>query len=282
MRQLEVPIKLTAAVERITPDIAGAIMKNRPVNRPVSRGTVNKYIREMRAGTFESLNGETIIFNWEGGLEAGQHRLQALIDSGLPFMDVLVARGVKPGSRETHDQGRGRRASDVASDRGYKHTRVLIAATRWLWIYNKAWPSALSHNLDLTTGELVEYLEANETLATAEDDVRANYQQASKMMTGSIATFVRLVTDALDSAQSVAFFKALNSGEVTPQTRPVLKLRDRLLARSGNRTRMTAPEIIIASARVWNAIRQGREVSKLMILRDSAGGSPYRNAPRFE
>lgn len=279
-----VPQPIQACVERITAAQADEILKARPTNRKISREVVAKYVRAMRRGRFKSLNGEGVIFNSDGGLEGGQHRLTALIESGLPFMDFLVVRGVEPRSYETHDQGRARTTSDVATERGYKHSRVLIAAVRWLWIYNKEWPGGLSHSPVLTTDELLEYLAANEELCVAEGEVRKSYPGASKLLMGSIAVLVRLVTDNISPEQSNAFFHTLHTGEPTPTSRQVLKLRDRLIAREGQAHRLKPAEIIILAARVWNAMREGREVQKLMIVRDSLGegGNPYRTAPRFE
>lgn len=283
---MQKPPQITGAVERITTIQAARILQARPHNRHISKETVAKYAREMIAGTFQSLNGETIIFNREGGLENGQHRLTARVTSGLLHMDFMVVRGVEPGAYETHDQGRPRSAADAATLRGYQHSRVLMAAVRWLWIYNKEWPGGLTHKVPLSNGELLAYLEANQELSIAEDDVRRNYPNAGVMLVASIAVFVRVVTDALSPEMSKAFFATLQTGEAPPTLRPVLRLRDKLLARQSKTHRLRTAEILILTARVWNAVRKGRDLQKLTVVRDHHGGEgdkhPFHNAPRFE
>lgn len=271
-------------VERITPEIARHLLGGMMRNRLVKDARVNVYAEAMRSGDFKSLNGECLVINRDGALEDGQHRLHALLKSGLPYMDFLVVRGVEPGSGQTNGQGAPRQPSDIATMRGYENSRVLMAAVRWLWTYENDWPGGLSHVRTLSVATLLKYLEANAHLVVANEEIRKNYGQAGRLMMASIATFVRVVTDRLSPKQSNDFFEALNTGEAQPQSRQVIKLRDRLMSRESARNRLRPAEIIVITARTWNAMRAGREVSKLYIGRETAehGGEPYRTAPRFE
>lgn len=285
VRQLELPApQIASVIERITPRMAEQILSNNPLNRVVKEAPLAKYTSDMRSGQFKSLNGETIVINKHGGLEDGQHRLLALIESGLPFLDFLVVRGVEPRSNETIDQGAQRTAADAAAMRGYECTRVLIAAVRWCWTYNHAWPQGLSSTRALSTPKLLEYLDANSHIAYASTEVRKEYPRACGLLMGSIAVFTRVITDAIDPQQSNDFFRALETGETTYATRQVLKLRDKLIAREARKHRLRAPEIIIVTIRCWNAMRHNRELSSLIVARNAGDDreNPYRNAPRFE
>lgn len=79
-------------------------------NRGVSRPRVLAFAESMNSGRWE-LNGNTIVFDVDGTLVDGHHRLHAVVQSGktIPF---LVVRGVSPSARVTIDTGRVRTLRD--------------------------------------------------------------------------------------------------------------------------------------------------------------------------
>ena len=83
---------LTVEVEEITPEQAQAYLDNNAKHREIRDFRVEKYAEKMAAGDWK-LNGKVIIFDSEGTLRNGQHRLTAVIQSGKPLTS-LVVRGV--------------------------------------------------------------------------------------------------------------------------------------------------------------------------------------------
>ena len=89
---------LTSRVEFISPELAQEYLKHNSINpRKMSRRTVNSYAADMQSGTWK-LNGEPIIFDADGNLLNGQHRLEAIKVSGVT-VPMLVVRGVESGLR---------------------------------------------------------------------------------------------------------------------------------------------------------------------------------------
>lgn len=85
---------LEMAVEKIDRKKATAYMKKN-INNPrgfLSRAHVNELADDMRAGLWQ-LNAEPIVFDEDGFLKNGQHRLAAVIASGVTI-EVVVIRGV--------------------------------------------------------------------------------------------------------------------------------------------------------------------------------------------
>lgn len=82
-------------------------------NRPLNRGTVEFYARQMSTGAWR-LNGQGISFLANGELGDGQHRLEAIILAGVP-VTMTVMRGADNDSFPTYDTGRTRTASDIFS-----------------------------------------------------------------------------------------------------------------------------------------------------------------------
>lgn len=86
-------LRITSTVEHITPTIARkylAMNSNNP--RRLNKNTAASYAEDMKAGKWE-LNGEAIVFDEEGNLRNGQHRLLAVIKADIG-VDFLVVRGI--------------------------------------------------------------------------------------------------------------------------------------------------------------------------------------------
>lgn len=86
-------LRITSTVEHITPTIARkylAMNNNNP--RRINKNIAVSYAEDMKAGKW-LMNGEAIVFDEEGNLINGQHRLLAVIkaDTGIDF---LVVRGI--------------------------------------------------------------------------------------------------------------------------------------------------------------------------------------------
>ena len=85
---------LSITVEIITPSEAQAYLNNNAKHRPIKDKKVAEYMEEMREGHWK-LNGKTICFDRNGRLLNGQHRLSAVVRSGVSLTTVVV-RGLDP------------------------------------------------------------------------------------------------------------------------------------------------------------------------------------------
>ena len=80
---------LDAAIVNITPAIAGEWLTHNRNNRKLDKNLVFKYANDMRAGNF-TLNPDAIAFDADGNLTNGQHRLRAIVESGVPTACVVI------------------------------------------------------------------------------------------------------------------------------------------------------------------------------------------------
>jgi hypothetical protein len=85
---------IAVTIEVIDQEQAKAYLDNNARHRPIKAKKVFQYMDEMVDGKWR-LNGKTITFDRNGRLLNGQHRLTAVLQSGVP-LTTLVVRGLDP------------------------------------------------------------------------------------------------------------------------------------------------------------------------------------------
>lgn len=111
--------KIGVRLVYITPAIAENYLRFNCNNRKPSDRGVNLLTGQMKSGLFIE-NGESIVFDRNGELKDGQHRLIAITKSGKSYR-IPVVTGVEPNSMATFDTGKNRSAGDVLSINGFKY-----------------------------------------------------------------------------------------------------------------------------------------------------------------
>jgi len=124
--------------QTITPQVAEDILSLNENVRKVSRTTVIRYAHLMSTGRWDYANGETIKFNGDGSLIDGQHRLKAIIESGVEGPFLLVYNCHSSSERDvstTIDAGRMRTPAQIFAGRGLKHSRLRQTVLRTLGVW---------------------------------------------------------------------------------------------------------------------------------------------------
>lgn len=105
--------------ETITPAKASQYLLTSKGNRPISRPTVRSYADSMKQGKW-MLNGVSIIFDTEGHLIDGHHRLNAVVEAQVP-VEMTVCRGVDTKAFTTYDCGLQRRLGQLLAMQDVKN-----------------------------------------------------------------------------------------------------------------------------------------------------------------
>jgi hypothetical protein len=117
------------SVETITPEMAKKYLLFNTSNRALRKRIVSMYAREMRAGNWR-LTHQGVAFNCDGTLLDGQHRLCAIVESGVT-VQMLVARGVESRTQLVMDDHAKRNAGDALTlVRNEKITQSDVAVIR--------------------------------------------------------------------------------------------------------------------------------------------------------
>lgn len=112
-------IELTIATEQITPEIVATWLKeNNPTNRNCTESNLAKLTLAMQRGEF--IVGDSIKFDYNDELIDGQHRLTAIVRSGVTIA-LAVVRGYAPEAKGVLDIGKRRSTANIAKIMGHDH-----------------------------------------------------------------------------------------------------------------------------------------------------------------
>ena len=103
----------------ITPAIAALMLQKNEGNRRVRKDVVDKYANEMLNGRWMENTGETIKIAKDGTLVDGQHRLLALMQSGVQ-LNMHVCTDMDKEVFHKIDQGAVRNGGDIFQIAGIK------------------------------------------------------------------------------------------------------------------------------------------------------------------
>lgn len=122
----------------ITPQIAQIMLGDNKNNRGKRKNTIDNYVKEINMGEW-TITSNAIGFDEDGILVDGQHRLQAVIDSGKSI-ESLVVFGLPKASIKKTDRGLSRSLVDAVNlSEGLKIKNIEVAVTRCLVKHKDSW-----------------------------------------------------------------------------------------------------------------------------------------------
>jgi len=247
----------------ITPAKAQEILDRRNThNRTLLPSVIDGYARDMAKGNW-LLNGDAIRFAVDGALLDGQHRLAAVVRSGIGLRTAVVWN-LPPEVQATMDDGRKRSMADVLVLEGRKVSPVTTAAVvrRLIW-WDSGTRGAVRAGRPPTKQEMADYLALHPLVYRAAE--KADATRSGRMVRAPASTlglayvlFARLSQDHADE-----FFARLRDGAGLDIDSPILTLRNRLAADNATRLDAETPHTLAYVIKAWNAWRDGRRVRLL-------------------
>lgn len=125
---------MNICIESISPQVAKLYLEKNTSNRPIRKQAVSGYAREMAMGRWGATH-QGIAFNCNGELIDGQHRLLAIVKSGVTIQ-LPVARGLIHDTQDVIDAGRKRTVADQLHLRhGLSHANLKAGVARCILGY---------------------------------------------------------------------------------------------------------------------------------------------------
>lgn len=130
----------------ITPEIAARWLSNNSGNRRITPSRVSALASEMSSGRW-ILTGQAVQLDSTGRLIDGQHRLSAVVQSGVS-VQMLVANGVDRSAQVVIDTGKTRSFSDVLTMNGIGNSDTRMPAVVRAFICGGTkWPSPIPNQV---------------------------------------------------------------------------------------------------------------------------------------
>lgn len=246
----------------ITPDTAAGLLKANVRNRNLTPKVVAAYARAMAKGDWLA-NGEAVKISDNGEVLDGQHRLAAVVQSGVTLRGVLLVTGLPAETQDTMDSGRKRTTADAFKIAGLSNGNVLASVTRRAWMWDRG-NFKFANTESPTTTELKAMLELYPSLLrSAEIGTRTNggFRPANATATG----FAHHLFSQIGEGGEVAeFFAKLGTGAHLDTDDPIMTLRNRLIKEHSAPHAITATYATALFIRAWNAYRENRTLSVII------------------
>lgn len=161
---------MQTVIETITPAKAVEYRESSLGNRPLSKTTIRAYADTMKQGKW-MLNGVPIIFDDNGHIIDGHHRIEAIILAGIP-VQMTVCRGVPSEAFVTIDQGRSKNLGQLLAMQqveNYNNVAAIVNGNKSLVLNGRMWTNCGARTKGRANAEYYEEYKRN-----AED-----YQEAA-------------------------------------------------------------------------------------------------------
>ncbi|MBD2704439.1 hypothetical protein IC229_27610 [Spirosoma sp. BT702] len=262
-----------ATIELVTPEIAETFLVHNIHNRPLTPGHVNFLAEQMRAGVWE-MTYDPIRFGESGRLMDGQHRLTAIVKSGIA-QKLLIIRNLPDKLFRVLDTGKNRSAADVLSIAGHANNRNVAGLVRMILSYEQGRMYSVlestgrAHRGAIPHGEILDYVENH--------DVVKYYNKGSvwyrdcQFCRPTEWAFYYWLFGKIDEEQALAFLQSIASGLNLQEESPEYVLRKKLEKYKVQNIRSSPVERLALVIKAWNKHRAGETVGYLLYNPDKEG-----------
>lgn len=257
-------VKPTVRVVTLSPAQCEKILKEQNVrNRDIRQGRIEHLAAIIDKGEWR-LTGDAIVFDIDGVLLNGQHRLTAAVVANKPI-EVVVLKNLPRINQDVMDDTLSRRLADAMKLRGETDVHRRGAGVNWSarMVYCEATGIAHYANNALRPSipQLLRYYDEHSGLRQSSVDCRP-IQRELKLRPGPlIALHYRL--GMIDAEHRDVFFNQLRTGEMLERGSPILVFR-RYCDRERDRYSARPDYCWVAvGVKAWNAWREGRPISTL-------------------
>jgi len=246
---------MKAKLETITPQIAQEMMKKNE-NRKVTEENLQFLAKEMREGRWK-INGDAIRVTDEGIIIDGQHRLLAVLRTGITIQSWVIY-GLSKAVFNTIDVGKRRSNGDTLGCLGEKNACRMSAA---LILIDKYCTGAVEKSRSYSNSEI-------EGLLQKYPDVRKSLilsKSCKSLLLPSVMDSCHYLFSKKDTLLTEIFMSKVISGAGILQKDPAYLLRERLLANSMATLKLTKALMMALVIKAWNLTREGKTASRLQL-----------------
>lgn len=242
----------------MTPAMAREILASNDNNRNPDERSIQKLVVQMQAGKWV-LNGDTVVISESGRLLDGQHRLTAVVLSGVT-VPMLIARGAHESVFTTIDTGRARKATDIALLAGVPNRFEAMSAAKVIY----SLVTGIPLNIPVAPSY---YLEVLKRFPSMEGWVsRFVHARGARALIGGgtlIGAMVYLSDIAKRPELAGSLIDGIEKGTNLSSGDPILALRNRVINMRARKIAMSYANCWPMMARTLDAMESGEVVFQL-------------------
>jgi hypothetical protein len=241
---------ITHEVLDLTPELAHELLRQVPHHqRKLTKNHVTRLAEAMLNGRF-MFTPQPLIVDSNGALVDGQHRCQAVVESGIT-VPVVLTRGADPEVFALIDTGKARLPQQFIRD---SNAAMMAAAARFVLGYRESGPgvspTSLMRSLSmiLTNKQILDEVEQDAEYAAAAPQV-LSIRRAAKITPGPLLAVHILAGRNVDPDKCSLWLSGLETGEELAKGDPRLALRNRFIQTPVH----GQPQQFMLIVKAWNA-----------------------------
>jgi hypothetical protein len=251
----------------VTPSLANEWLSFNLHNRRVNPNSVARLASDMKNGRWQD-NGESIKFDRENRLIDGQHRLLAIIASGVSLR-LLVVRNLEPASQQTIDIGVSRTTGQIAGMLGVTNSHELSALAHALLRYERSKDVVWSATVSATKTEIVDLVTREAGNLSRANSFGHQARRAARIKSVPYSLLAFHVLNKYDEGTWMQWHDRIVDGVGLSQTDSRLVLRNQSMRRDSARQGSWAQQEMIGWViKAWNAYVSDRPVKALIFRKD--------------
>lgn len=250
--------------EVVNPEKAKAYLEKNLNNRNLRPKIVNFFAEQMSKGIWLEDNGDTIRISKSGFLLDGQHRLNAIVKSGVS-LKLTIAYDIVDNAFEFIDIGTARHAGDVLSISGVKKPNVIASIIK---DYNglKHGVSSGSKTIRLSNHEVLEIYKSDpEKYDFISKKAMHLYSSFNGVVTPTVLGSYYLYLKDYQPQRVDEFFEKLCTGANIGIDDPIMILRNKLLFFKTQPDKSMSTSIRFSFfVKTWNNYLRGKRTKRLI------------------
>ncbi len=267
--------ELMQRVEIISPDRARQLLLLNENNRPIIKANLKKLCRELINGQWK-MNGETIKISSDGAVLDGQHRLHAVVQTGISI-ETMIVYGLNDDVFATIDQGAQRSLSAILSIEKNANAKVCASIVPLLRKYkNNKIPNQFDYG-EISKIESLAFFNENKAVIVRAATFVASNKNLKKIISPGYLGFLYVVFYEIDSSACSDFFNKLSVGMFYNEKDPIRVLRERLIDIATSKNKEDQVYRSAYTIFAWNAYRKNKEIT---FLRWTTMGNTTQDYPR--
>lgn len=264
---------VTIRVVIVTPEMAQQWVNNTVKrNRSKVKARSAMYSRDMKNDAWD-FNADPIRLDVNGDMIDGQHRADAVIESGKP-QPFLLVEGLLPEQQETMDAGRSRSVVDALMINEESNAGLLASISRRLVLFGRNIP-VTGGGTQLSKREHLRFVDENPLVRRAAEVAREAVVARVPAPPSAIGAAYFLCAEAdQDAAEQFFVTHLIKAMGVDAEYHPARTLMRRFRTEEkANGSRIETEDAFRFLLQGWIAWRQGKEVRRFVV--PSTGWSPY-------